>query len=160
MCEVPSTVQMLQKVQDSEQWRFIEGLEKQWKERNFMLWFNSYFYTLFWKSYSYIYFRASLIAWLVKNPPAMQETLVRSLGWEDPLDKETATHSSILENSMDCIVHGARKSWTWLSDFPCHIYFVLFLKKTIIIFWLCQVLAATLGIFSFGMKTLSCGNGI
>ena len=90
----------------------------------------------------------------------MQETLVRSLGWEDPLDKETATHSSILENSMDCIVHGARKSWTWLSDFPCHIYFVLFLKKTIIIFWLCQVLAATLGIFSFGMKTLSCGNGI
>ena len=39
---------------------------------------------------------ASLIAQLVKNPPAMQETLVRSLGWEDPLEKGKATHSSIL----------------------------------------------------------------
>ena len=33
---------------------------------------------------------------MVKNPPAMQETWVRSLGWEDPLEKGTATHSSIL----------------------------------------------------------------
>ena len=33
---------------------------------------------------------------LVKNPPAMQETPVRFLGWEDPLEKEKATHSSIL----------------------------------------------------------------
>ena len=33
---------------------------------------------------------------MVKNPPAMQETWVRSLGWEDPLEKEMATHSSIL----------------------------------------------------------------
>ena len=33
---------------------------------------------------------------LVKNPPAMWETWVRSLGWEDPLEKEKATHSSIL----------------------------------------------------------------
>ena len=32
----------------------------------------------------------------VKNPPAMQETQVRSLGWEDPLEEEMATHSSIL----------------------------------------------------------------
>ena len=39
---------------------------------------------------------ASLIAQLVKNPPAMQETWVLSLGWEDPLEKGTATHSSIL----------------------------------------------------------------
>ena len=31
-----------------------------------------------------------------KNPPAKQETWVRSLGWEDPLEKEMATHSSIL----------------------------------------------------------------
>ena len=35
-------------------------------------------------------------AQLVKNPPAMQETWVRSLGWEDPLEKGNATHSSIL----------------------------------------------------------------
>ena len=55
---------------------------------------------------------ASLVAQLVKNPPAMWETWVRSLGWEDPLEKGKATHSSILENSMDCIVHGVTKSWT------------------------------------------------
>ena len=40
--------------------------------------------------------RACLIAPLVKNPPAMQETLVRFLGREDPLEKGKATHSSIL----------------------------------------------------------------
>ena len=39
---------------------------------------------------------ASLIAQLLKNLPAMQETLVRFLGWEDPLKKGMATHSSIL----------------------------------------------------------------
>ena len=41
-------------------------------------------------------FGASLVAQLVKNLPAVQETRVRSLGWEDPLEKEMATHSSIL----------------------------------------------------------------
>ena len=35
----------------------------------------------------------SLVAQLVKNPPAMRETWVRSLGWEDPLEKGKATHS-------------------------------------------------------------------
>ena len=39
---------------------------------------------------------ASLVAHLVKNLPAMRETWVRSLGWEDPLEKGRATHSSIL----------------------------------------------------------------
>ena len=38
----------------------------------------------------------SLVAQSVKALPAMQETWVRSLGWEDPLEKEIATHSSIL----------------------------------------------------------------
>ena len=38
---------------------------------------------------------ASLVAHLVKNPPAIRETWVRSLGWEDPLEKGKATHSSI-----------------------------------------------------------------
>ena len=40
--------------------------------------------------------RASLVAQLVKNLPAMWDTWVRSLGWEDPLEKGRATHSSIL----------------------------------------------------------------
>ena len=40
--------------------------------------------------------QASLAAQLVKNLPAIQETWVQSLGWKDPLEKEMATHSSIL----------------------------------------------------------------
>ena len=40
--------------------------------------------------------QAFLVAQMVKNLPAMQETWVRSLGWEDTLSKEMATHSSIL----------------------------------------------------------------
>ena len=39
---------------------------------------------------------ASPVAQTVKNPPAMQETQARSLGWEDPVEKEMASHSSIL----------------------------------------------------------------
>ena len=38
----------------------------------------------------------SLVAQMVKNLPAMRETQVRSIGWEDPLEKERAIHSSIL----------------------------------------------------------------
>ena len=41
-------------------------------------------------------FRASLVAQWVKHLPTMRETRVRSLGWEDPLEKEMATHSSTL----------------------------------------------------------------
>ena len=39
---------------------------------------------------------ASLVTQLVKNPPIMWETWVQSLGWDDPLEKEMAIHSSIL----------------------------------------------------------------
>ena len=46
--------------------------------------------------YPHQYIWVSLVAQLVKNPPAMWETWVRSLGWEDPLEKAKATHSSIL----------------------------------------------------------------
>ena len=41
-------------------------------------------------------FRASLVAQRLKRLPAMRETWVRFLGWEDPLEKEMATHYSIL----------------------------------------------------------------
>ena len=58
----------------------------------------------------------TLVAQLVKNPPAMWETWVRSLGWENPLEKGKATHSSILA----CVAHGVAKSWTQLSDFHSH----------------------------------------
>ena len=46
-------------------------------------------------THTHIY-RASLVAQMVKNPPAMRETWVWSLGWENPLKKGTDTHSSIL----------------------------------------------------------------
>ena len=41
-------------------------------------------------------FGSSLVGQMIKNLPAMLETQVRSLGWEDPLEKGTTTHSSIL----------------------------------------------------------------
>ena len=60
---------------------------------------------------------------MVKNPPAMQELWVLSLGWEDPLEEEMATHSSILawripknRGSWQATVHGVTKSQTPLSD--------------------------------------------
>ena len=45
---------------------------------------------------------ASLVAQMVKNLPAMQETWVRSLGWEDPLEKEIATHFCTLAWEIPC----------------------------------------------------------
>ena len=49
---------------------------------------------------------ASLVAQMVKNPTAMQEIQVRSLGWEDPLEKGMATHSSVLAwRTIDETVH-------------------------------------------------------
>ena len=67
---------------------------------------------------------ASLVAQLVKNPPAMWETWVRSLGWEDPLEKGKATHSSVLawripwteEPGRLHAVHGVTKSQRGLSN--------------------------------------------
>ena len=62
---------------------------------------------------------ASPVAQTVKNPPAMQETWVRYLDWEDPLEDSMATHSSVLawRIPMDrgawwATVHGVTKNWT------------------------------------------------
>ena len=72
---------------------------------------------------------ASLVAQLVKNQPAKQETWVWSLGWEDSPGEGngyqlqysgleySGLENSGLENSMDCIVHGVAKSKTGLSVF-------------------------------------------
>ena len=65
------------------------------------------------KGYPFLYSWASLVAQLVKNLPTMWETWVQSLGWEDPLEKGMATHSSGLDNFMDCIIHGVAKSWSF-----------------------------------------------
>ena len=59
---------------------------------------------------------------LVKNPPAMQETLVQFLGWENPLEKGKATHSSIPGWRIPrTIVQGVAKSQTQLSSFHFHL---------------------------------------
>ena len=62
----------------------------------------------------------SLVAQLVKNPPAMWETWVPSLGWEGSPGEGNGDPIQYcgLENSMDYIVCGVTKSRTWLSDFP------------------------------------------
>ena len=66
--------------------------------------------------------RASLVAQMVKNLPAMQETLVWSLGWEDPLKKGMATHSSTLAWRIPWTEQPGRlqsmgsQSQTWLSN--------------------------------------------
>ena len=68
--------------------------------------------------YVYVYIWASLVAETVKNLPAMKESWVQSLGQEDPLEKEMATHSCGLPGEFHkqrSIVHGVTKSWTWLT---------------------------------------------
>ena len=72
---------------------------------------------------SYLMHRASPVAQRLKCLPGMQETRVRSLGWEDPLEKAMAPHSSTLawriqwrEEPGRLLVHGVAKSRTRLSD--------------------------------------------
>ena len=78
--------------------------------------------------------RASLVAQRVQRLPAMQETWVRFLGQEDPLEKAMATHSSTLawkiprtEKPGRLTVHGIAKSRTRLSDFTFFLSFLSFL---------------------------------
>ena len=68
-------------------------------------------------------FIASLVAQMVKNLPAMWETWVQSLGWENPLEEGIVTHSSILawripmdRGTWRGTIHGVTMSWTQLSD--------------------------------------------
>ena len=69
--------------------------------------------------YIYHIFWASLMAQMVKNPPAMQEIWIQSLSWEDPLEEGMATHSSTLALKIPWMeepgrlqVHGVAKSPT------------------------------------------------
>ena len=66
-----------------------------------------------------MFIAVSLVAQLVKNMPAMWETWVRSLGWEDPTGegKGYPLQYSGLENSMDYTYHAVAKSQTRLCDF-------------------------------------------
>ena len=75
----------------------------------------------------YIHTWASLVAQMVKNLSAMQENWVQLLGWEDPLEKGMATHSSILawripqiEESNRLWGHKELDPWTRLRVGHCH----------------------------------------
>ena len=95
-------------------WENISHLEKNaWEEPTRIIGFESR-YTVKW---------ASLVAQMVKNPPAMWDTLDLSLGQEDPLEEGMATHSSILawripmdRGAWQATVHGVPKNQTQLSD--------------------------------------------
>ena len=74
-----------------------------------------------------ILFQAFLVAQMVKNPPATQETCIQSLGWEDPLEKAMASHYSILAwripwtvKSMSCM------NWTQRATFTPHTQSIIY----------------------------------
>ena len=92
-------------------------ITRMWNECNIMVVWTIFCIALIWDW-------TSLVAQMVKHLPAVQETRVWSLGWEDPLEKEMATHASTLawkipwtEEPGGLQVHGVAKSWTRLSDF-------------------------------------------
>ena len=93
------------------------------RSKKIFLWFMSECFSLafLWLSSSPLW--ACLVAQLGKNPPAIWETWVRSLGWKDPLEKGKATHSGILSWRMSYnpyTVHGVARSRRRLSDFHFH----------------------------------------
>ena len=74
---------------------------------------------------------------MVKSPPAMQETWVRPLGWENPLEESMATHSSILawriptdRGAWRATIHGDAKRQTQLSNSIQH---TKFLPKAVVV---------------------------
>ena len=76
------------------------------------------------KATHFSFLRLPQVAQTVKNPPAVWETWVWSLGWEDPLEKQKATHSSILawripwtEDPGGLKSMVSQKNWTQLSNF-------------------------------------------
>ena len=123
---------------------WIDGWRDGWKDKwtNYLKriclpcrrpWFNSWVGKIHWKRdrLPTPVFLGFTGAQTVKNPPAVWETWVQSLGWEDPLEECRATHSSILawRIPMDRVawratVHGVAKSRTWLSNF--HFFHILY----------------------------------
>ena len=87
--------------------------------------------------------------------PAMPETWVRSLGWEDPLEKGMTTHSSILVWRVPWTVQSmGLQSQTWLSDFHFHLEdnWQLFTKLNIVLLYNSEIMS--LGIYPNTFKTI------
>ena len=84
-------------------------------------------------SSSFFNIRASLVAHLVKNLPAMQETWVRSLGWEDPWRQERLPTPIFWPGEFHGLFLGLAKSLTGLSNFHFH-FFPIFMKWILALF--------------------------
>ena len=85
------------------------------------------------KGYPLQYSWASLVAQLVKNPPAMQETWVQSLGWEDPLEKGKATHSNILAQRIPWTIYSpwGHQEWDMTHRLSLHFYQSRIISRTL-----------------------------
>ena len=81
----------------------------------------------------FLYLRASLVAQRLKRLPAMWETWVRSLGREDPLEKEMATHSSILAWRVPWMeeLGGLQSTGRTESDTTERLYFPCIVRQTL-----------------------------
>ena len=109
----------------------------------------------------------SLIAQLVKNSPAMQETWVWSLGWEDPLEKGKAIHSSILTSRITCTCPWGHKELDTTERLSLSLHMIstfshdlLHLSVSVMIFYIlfrcsCTVFQAFLRGYDSGTKTVS-----
>ena len=106
---------------------------------------------------------ASLVAQLVKNLPAMWETWVRSLSWEDFLEKGKATHSSVLAWRIPWTVHGVAKSQTQTERlslshslyFPSQNVWLWVINHTIIIIWFIKIFFIHSFMYSFHLFLIS-----
>ena len=90
-----------------------------------------------------LYIWASSVAQLVKNPPAMWKTWIRSLSWEDSLEKGKATHSSILAWSIPWTVWSMGRKELDMTE-----------RLSLAIIYLSYLLLLNLFIFTFGCATL------
>ena len=98
--------------------------------------------------------RTSLVAQIVKDLPTMRKTWVWSLGREETLEKEMATHSSTLAWKIPWMeepgrLHGVAKSWTWLSDFTLFSFFEIRKYSALILFLFFSIVLTILGPHKF-----------
>ena len=71
----------------------------------------------FWEAHTPFAMATSLVAQTVKRLPAMQETWVQSLGWEDPLEKEMATHCQSTSRALPVLLPGNSHGWRSLVGY-------------------------------------------
>ena len=99
-------------------WGCGEREEGELQRENFHRWWICLVFWLWWWFYRHmLYQRPSLIAQVVKNPPAMQETRVRFLGQKDPLEKGSATHTTCWASLVAQLVKNLPAMWeTWVQS--------------------------------------------